>query len=483
MRRKIVTAGLMGFAAISLAGCGGSGKQVKLDPDHPLSLTVWHYYNGAQQAVFDELVAEFNGSVGNETGIYVEGYSLGSVNDLEQAVTSSLNGEVGAQELPDIFSSYADTAYAAQQQDKLVDLTQYFSEEELDEYVDAYVDEGYFGKEGELYLLPVAKSTEILMLNKTDWEPFAEATGATTDMLKTTEGLTEIARQYYEWTDGLTPEISDDGKAFYGRDSMSNYFIIGMKQMGEEIFQVRDGVVTLNTNKELIRRLWDNYYVPYMEGHFAAYGKFRSDDVKTGDILAYTGSVSSAVYFPDTIELEDESYSIDYIVCPAPVMEGAENVKVQQGAGMAVTKSDEMHEYASSIFLKWFTQKEQNLRFVCDSSYMPVKKDANQMEALDEVIEENQLQVNSKVYSCLESVMEDFEKTEFYTPKCFAKGYSARKILDYSLSDKAVADKEALEAAVKKGAAREKALAAYLSDENFEDWYAQFCDTLQTAVE
>ena len=89
------------------------------------------------------------------------------------------------------------------------------------------------------------------------------------------------------------------------------------------------------------------------------------DDVKTGDILAYTGSTSSAVYFPDTVEIGNKSYPIDYIVCDSPVMEGGENIKVQQGAGMAVTKSDEEHEYAASVFLKWFTQKNQNLRFVC----------------------------------------------------------------------------------------------------------------------
>ena len=46
--------------------------------------------------------------------------------------------------------------------------------------------------------------------------------------------------------------------------------------------------MTLNTDEDLIRRLWDNYYVPYMKGYFASLGKFRSDDVKTGDILAYT---------------------------------------------------------------------------------------------------------------------------------------------------------------------------------------------------
>ena len=273
--------------------------------------------------------------------------------------------------------------------------------------------------------------------------------------------------------------MPDDGKAFYGRDSMSNYFIIGMKQMGKEIFQVKDGKMTLNTDEDLIRRLWDNYYVPYMKGYFASLGKFRSDDVKTGDILAYTGSTSSAVYFPDTVEIGNKSYPIDYIVCDSPVMEGGENIKVQQGAGMAVTKSDEEHEYAASVFLKWFTQKDQNLRFVCESSYMPVLKEANSVDALDSVIKENNIEVNQKVYDCFTTEMEDFDKTSFYTIGAFDNSYSARKILDYSLADKAKADKDAMDAAIADGESREEALAQYLTDENFQNWYTEFCHSLE----
>ena len=114
---------------------------------------------------------------------------------------------------------------------KLADLSQYFTEDELSKYVDSYIQEGYFNQDGALYLFPVAKSTEITMLNKTDWEPFAEAAGTTVDELATTEGIVQVAQRYYEWTDAQTPDVPDDGKAFYGRDSMSNYFLISMKQM------------------------------------------------------------------------------------------------------------------------------------------------------------------------------------------------------------------------------------------------------------
>ena len=162
-----------------------------------------------------------------------------------------------------------------------------------------------------LYLFPTAKSTEIMMINKTSWEQFSAATGSRLSELYTAEGVTAVAERYCKWTDSLTPDIPDDGKAFHGRDSMSNYFIIGMRQVGTEIFEVKDGKVSINADKKEIRRLWENYYVPYLKGYFTAYGKFRSDDVKTGDIIAYIGSTSSVTYFPDRVELEDLSYNID----------------------------------------------------------------------------------------------------------------------------------------------------------------------------
>lgn len=471
------------ITAVMLSGCTtAKSSKVKLNPDNPVSITIWHYYNGAQQAEFDTLVDEFNATVGKNKGIYVEGYSQGSVSDLEKAVSSALNGEVGAGNLPDIFSSYADTAYSVHEQEKLADLTAYFTDKELSEYVDSYIDEGYFDDDGALYLMPVAKSTEIMMINKTDWEPFAAATGTTLDELSTTEGVTAVAQRYYEWTDSLTPDIPDDGAAFYGRDSMSNYFIIGMMQMGKEIFEADGGKVTLNTDKELIKRLWDNYYVPYVKGYIGSYGKFRSDDVKTGDVIAYTGSTSSAVYFPDNVELESGSYPIDFIILNAPVMEGGENYQVQQGAGMAVTKSDKEHEYAACEFLKWFTRKEQNLRFVAASSYMPVLKEANKIEALDKVVSDNNIEINNKTYECLKTVLAEFDKTQFYTPNCFNNGYSTRKILDYNLSDKASQDKAQIDALVAAGTSREDAQKEYISDEAFEKWYSDFVDALKQAA-
>lgn len=95
------TAAALGTAILLTAcntntGTTAPGSKVKLDPSKPVSLTVWHYYNGAQQAAFDQLVSEFNATEGKDKGIYVEGYTQGSVSDLEKAVSDAVSGAVGA---------------------------------------------------------------------------------------------------------------------------------------------------------------------------------------------------------------------------------------------------------------------------------------------------------------------------------------------------------------------------------------------------
>ena len=479
IRKAVAPLCAVGILAVSLTGCG---KKSPLDPGNPVSLTIWHYYNGSQQAAFDALVEEFNDSVGREKGIYVQGYSQGSVSDLETAVRDSINGAVGADEMPDIFSSYADTAYEVEQVGALANLSEYMDKEELEKYVDSYIAEGCIAADGTLRIFPTAKSTEIMMINKTDWESFAAATGASLEDLKTIEGVVSTSQMYYEWTDSQTPDVAGDGMAFYGRDAVANYFIIGMQQLGVEIFQVENGQLTLNTPREELYRLWENYYVPMVKGYFGAYGSFRSDDVKTGDLLAYTGSTASAMYFPDQVELDDGSHAIEYIVTTAPVFEGGAQYAVQQGAGMVVSKSDEKHEYAAVEFLKWFTEAENNLQFGCVSGYLPVTKEAGNVEKLDQVIADHQLEVAQKTYDCLTTIFNEMEGMTLYTNKSFENGSAARKVLEYHLADQAAADRAVVAAAWEEGKSLEEASASYVSEEAFEKWYEAFCAALKEAT-
>lgn len=203
-----------------LAGCG-SKADPGFSPSNPIGITIWTYYNGEQLEAFNALVDEFNSTVGKEQGITVESSSQGSVTDLENNVLASAEGKVGAEAMPNIFSAYADTAYALDEMGQIADLSEYLSEADRAAFIKDYLSEGDFSGSGSIKIFPVAKSTELLFVNETDWEPFAAATGATYDDLATIEGLVSVAERYYEWTDAQTPDIPNDGRAFFGRDAMA----------------------------------------------------------------------------------------------------------------------------------------------------------------------------------------------------------------------------------------------------------------------
>lgn len=490
MTKKTIQRILRGVAifavlAFSLTACGTDGNtaEPQLNPNNPVTIDLWHYYDGPQKRALDSMVAEFNDTVGMEKGIIVEAFSQGKVNQLTEKVIDAANHKVGADEIPAIFAAYPDTAYQIDKLGLVADLSPYFTEAELDEYVSGYIEEGRISGSDSLKIFPVAKSTEIMMLNKTDWDRFAEATGSSLDDLKTVESLVRISQKYYEWTDAQT-DTPNDGKAFFGRDAMANYFIIGSKQLGTEIFDMSSGSIVFNTDKKILRKLWDNFYVPSINGWFGAYGQFRSDDAKTGDIVALVGSTSGAAYFPTKVNINDsESYPIESYSMEIPVFEGCQKINVQQGAGLVVTKSDTRTEYAASLFLKWFTEEERNIAFSVSSGYLPVKIAANDIDKINAASAQMEdTSVIEKLATSLPVSIQTVKDFELYTSKAFDGGTQARSVLEYTLSDLVKTDLPLVQALVDKGMSRADAAAQYATDEHFEEWYQNLCTALEESV-
>lgn len=481
-RKNFVTmVSVLCLTTTMLFGCGNSnsGKKYGLDPKEPATVTIWHYYNGVQQENFDNAVIEFNETVGREQGIVVEAYSKGSIDELSASVLASIRQDAGAEEVPDMFAAYSETAYEADKLGSAVDLSEYFTDEELKEYIDGYIEEGRISTDGGLKIFPTAKSTEVMMLNLTDWEKFAISEGLSTDNLKTWEGVVETAEKYYEYTDNLTPDIENDGKAFFGRDSVANYMLVGAKQLGAEFVTQKDGKFSLNIDETAVRRLWDNYYVPYVKGYFTAESRYRSDDAKIGEIIALICSTTGAAYFPDSVTINDDyTYPIESLVMPVPNFEGTEPYLVQQGAGMVVTESDEKTEYACTVFLKWFTEKERNISFSVGSGYMPVKKDANDAALIsaDKVGEENQM-----LLSALKVAIDEIQDYNLYVAKPFDNTAQTRNFIGEYIQDTAQTDFTEAHERIAGGEDREKVLNEYVSDKAFEDWYSEFSSGLRNA--
>lgn len=310
----------------------------------------------------------------------------------------------------------------------------------------------------------MAKSTEIMLVNKTEWDAFAANTPAEISMLSTWEGIVEVSRMYYEWS---------GGKAFFGRDAFANYVLIGSVQLGAEMFGVENGELHLNIDETAMRRLWDNYVVPYAQGWFGAYGRYRSDDVKTGQLVALVGSTSGAMYFPSKVTRDDgTTYPIECMVLPLPNFEGTEPYAVQQGAGMVVTKSTSAREYAAVEFLKWFTTKEQDVAFSFSSGYLPVGKQANQADVLDKAMADTGISGTMKeILAVGAQVTREYR---LYANAPFDNGVEARRLVENSMADAAKLARQQYLLLMEEDMDSKQAVQQTTGDEAFARWLTEF---------
>lgn len=392
----------------------GCKNMDKPSPKNPVTLNMWHNYGGDMQHTMDELIDEFNGTVGVNEGIVINVTAISSSAELNNNLDMIVNDDPGALQMPDIFTGYPKVAVKFQQNNKLANLDNYFSKNELDDYVPEFLNEGRFG-DGGLYVLPIAKSTEILFLNQTLFDRFSEATGASSDKLSTFEGIAELSSLYYDWTDAKTPDIPNDGKAFFTADSWFNLAQVGLVQMGKNIFDEQNAL-TLNT--EEFKHIFYTFYKPMTGGGVANYDGYSSDLSKTGDLVCSTGSSAGILFYGDTITYSDNTIEqTEYSILPYPTFEGGKKTAIQRGGGLIVAKNEQRKEYAAARFLKWLTAPQQNMRFISSTGYLPVTKQTFEAD-ISEHIEKVS---DTRIKKMLKTVMEMYEDYSFFTAPIFTE--------------------------------------------------------------
>lgn len=475
MRRKFLVSIICIMMSMILASCSILSSRDVLDPENPITVTVWNYYNGSVKDKFDELVAIFNETIGAEKGIVIEAQSYGDVNELADAVFATANNEIGSLPMPDIFAAYSDNAFRVKQITDLVNFSDYFSKAELAEIRKEFLDEGSFGTDGELYILPIAKSTENLYLNKTYWDEFAAKKDVKLTDLSTWEGLVNVSKIYYEYS----------GKAFFGVDANANYMLVSAMQMGNEmyLYDAKTNTVKLNFNESDAYRIWKNYYIPYISGYFMKSGRFSSDDARTGLIAAYTGSTAGASYFPVEISDGDNIIPIEVITLPYPFFDGGDPYVVQQGAGMCIAKSDEAHEFASAVFLKWFIDLPQNIEFAVSTGYLPVKTKALNADTILSELDNTNNNSNDAVRKSIVTTIDMLKTHTLYGNKPFEGSYECRGVLETNLQQLLNSDLAYLNKQVDDGYDRSAILEELTSDKHFQRWYLDICNLIQEAIE
>lgn len=383
-------------------GCSDTSKKENV----PTTITIWHVYGGQTDSPLNDLIDQFNQTVGKEQGINVQVTSVSNTNTIHELVLAAANEEPGASELPDLFCSYPKTVMALPDDSILVDYEDYFSEEELSDFIPDFLEEGTV--EGRLVVLPVAKSTEIMFINQTIFDRFSQDTGVTIEELDTWEGLYKAAELYAKWTDEQTPDISGDGKSMFVHDYYFDYFQVGVRSLGEDFFsgdKLYFGPAFQTAWKPLVQAA--------LQGGVWLKGGYATESIRTGDSIVSVASSASILYYSDVVTYRDNtSEQIKIVSRPCPVFENGEKLVMQRGAGFCTVRSTPEREKAAVTFLKWLTEPKHNVEFVTQTGYMPVTQTAFKNE-LPKAIEGLE---SEKYTSLYQAYMDTQANYEFYVP-------------------------------------------------------------------
>ena len=333
-----------------------------LSPGDPVTLTMWHVYGSQTISPLNTIIDEFNRSLGSEYGITVNVVSVTSSSAIDKALSASANHEPGAEKMPDLFTAYPRVAEIVGLE-KLLPWNEYFTADELSFFHAEFLSEGYFGEQ--LLMLPVAKSTEAFYMNKTLFDRFSADTGITMADLATYDDVFSAARTYYDWS---------GGQSFLQINDYYHYAYVGMKAYGSEF--IRNG--RLRLEDDAFRAIWIPLAKTAIYGGICLEDGYAAARWKTAEIIANTGSTADVLYQPSEVIYPDNTTEpIEAVALPYPAFTENSSGAIYRGGGLFAVKSDDARKnQAAVIFGKWLTEKENNLEFVTNAGYLPVRDDA-----------------------------------------------------------------------------------------------------------
>jgi len=405
MKKRIVSFVLLLVMALSLVACGGNtntpadnnggsttgettgnaAPEVVANFAVPeggydgsaVTVKFYHTMGANLTAVLDNYIAEFNKLYPNIT---IEYTSVGGYDDVRDQVSTEIT--VGNQ--PNIAYCYPDhvalynLAGAVTQLDNLIDseitvtradgstevlgLTQ----EQKDDFIAGYYNEGKQFGDGLMYTMPLSKSTEVLYYNKT----FFEENNLTVPT--TWEEMEQVCAAI---------KAIDPNAIPLGYDSESNWFITMCEQYKSPYTSATGDHYLFNndTNRGFIKMFRDWYQKGYVTTQtlYGAYTSGLFTNMEPDAIRSYMsiGSSAGATYQRPAAG-EDGSYPFEVGIATIPQVDASNAKVISQGPSLCVFQKDNAQEVVASwLFVKFLTTNvEFQAEFGMASGYVPVLK-------------------------------------------------------------------------------------------------------------
>ncbi|MGD1994504.1 MAG: extracellular solute-binding protein [Anaerolineae bacterium] len=337
---------------------GVYGDLESLDPSGRV-VTYWYQVTGHREETLLAMIDDFNAV--NEWGIVVRGEYAGQLDEIYHEIVAGIpSGRV-----PDLAVASPDQAAAYAAQGGLVELTPYieseawgFTPEALDDFF-PFVEQGsYLPQLAGWYGVPIRRSMEVLYYNEDwlvelgydhpplTWEEFSAMACAASDPDAGTYGY-ELSVDPVTFVDLLVNQggrmLNEDATA-YAFDSAEGLAVLtGLQDL-------------FNTGCATLEKERSGDQLAFSAGRVL----FTIDS--SLDLLEYRSAVADGAGFDWSLSLLPTSLGT-----PRPAI---------YGTSLSIFKTEPERQLAAWLFIKWFTQPEQQARWAQASSDFPVRASA-----------------------------------------------------------------------------------------------------------
>lgn len=374
MMKKFISLLLALTMALALAGCGSGGdttpsdttepeqtsdSEIVTEISEPVEIQFWHSIsNPVHLEILEDLVDQFNQTVGQEKGITVVPTFNGSGAELYSNVVASIK----AGNAPDVTLALRPYVADYLQTDYVVDLTPYIQDETvgISDYEDIFAGlrqaDASYTKPG-IYSLPIHSYSEVLYYNV----GFFEENGLTVPT--TWDEMVDTCEKIYEIT----------GAPAFGWDNLAGSFMTLVNQFGGR-YTDQDGNIYFAQEDEAVAlevlELWKEN-VDKGIWRTAGEDMFFSGPFANEQIPMYIGDSVEASYIP--------SKNPDLNWATAPIPQASSDTAANLCAGHVITAlnltGDPERAYASYEFMKFMTSYEANLAVVVGGTgYLPIRQ-------------------------------------------------------------------------------------------------------------
>lgn len=351
--KKLAAIAVAGLALVGTAACSNNNSSSTSNkiPKVTKKTTVvfWHGMQGAQADTLKSLAKEFEAKNSN---IKIKLEQQGNYDDLQAKLNSTMQSP---KNLPTITQAYPGWLESAAKNNMLVNLTPYINNHDVgwgSSAASGIKADMLNGAKinGKQYGIPFNKSTEVLIYNPAMFKKYG-----VTKVPTTMAELKQAAQKIYQ--------KSNHQVAGAGFDDLDNYYVLGMKNEGQDFSSKID--FTGKASKKVL-----NYYVA---GEKAGYFRMAGSDKYlyipfTNNKLAMFVTSSST----ETWIKQAARKGFTYEVAARP-----SKYTMQQGTDIYMfNQASAMQKAAAFKFMKFLSSKQSQIKWAKKTGYIPVNEDA-----------------------------------------------------------------------------------------------------------